>query len=39
MASEIQNGKTLTPEQIAEAEKYKNEANEFFKSSYFIKKF
>lgn len=39
MAAELENGKTLSPEQIAEAEKYKNEANEFFKSTYFIKKF
>lgn len=38
MAAELENGKTLSPEQIAEAEKYKNEANEFFKSTYFIKK-
>jgi hypothetical protein len=36
MAAEIENGKTLSPEQIAEAEKYKNEANEYFKSTYFI---
>lgn len=39
MAAELENGKTLSPEQIAEAEKYKNEANEFFKSTYFIKNF
>lgn len=33
MASETENGTThLSVEQIAEAEKYKTEANEFFKS-------
>lgn len=39
MAAELENGKTLSPEQIAEAEKYKNEANEYFKSTYFTKNF
>lgn len=34
--AELENGKTvLTPEQSAEAEKYKNEANVFFKSEPF----
>lgn len=37
MATEVENGKTLSPEQLAEAEKYKNEANEFFKSEFFAK--
>jgi hypothetical protein len=33
MASEVENGVSqLSAEQIAEAEKYKAEANEFFKS-------
>lgn len=33
MSSEIENGKpALTPEQTAEAEKFKEQANAFFKS-------
>lgn len=33
MASEVENGTTqLSSEQIAEAEKYKGDANEYFKS-------
>ena len=38
MAEEIENGKTLSPEQVEEAEKYKNEANEYFKRRNFTKK-
>jgi hypothetical protein len=36
MTTDVENGKVaLTPEQITEAEKYKEEANGFFKSKYF----
>lgn len=35
MATETENGVAQpTPEQLAEAEKFKNEANEFFKSNF-----
>lgn len=37
MATEVENGKTLTPEEIAEAEKYKTEANEYFKNKVYDK--
>lgn len=37
MATEIENGTPLSPEELAEAEKYKEQANEFFKSKFFIK--
>lgn len=36
--TEVENGTALTAEEIAEAEKYKNEANEYFKSKNFKEK-
>lgn len=36
MTADVENGKVApTPEQLAEAEKYKEEANGYFKSEYF----